>query len=240
LQPFLDAPDESDESLMSDALNVPTPKEGHAMLVHRAHDGELWKGMAAGLVGGLVASYVMNQFQTVYKKLAEKLNGNGRENGREKDQGADRPEQGEAHSQEGAAAARDGQARSQQAQPQEGQEGEDATIRTAEAIAHVFGRELPPQAKKVAGPMVHYAFGAVAGGAYGALAEVSPAVAAGAGLPFGAALWLTADELAVPALGLSKPVTEYPASVHAYALASHLVYGLTTDLVRRAVRRALD
>jgi putative membrane protein len=75
--------------------------------------------------------------------------------------------------------------------------------------------------------------------AYGALAELSPTVAAGAGVPFGAALWLAADELAVPALGLSKPLPEYPPSVHANALAAHLVYSLTTDLVRRAVRRAL-
>ena len=40
-------------------------------------------------------------------------------------------------------------------------------------------------------------------------------------------------------LGLSKPPTEVPVSKHVYALASHFVYGLTTDLVRRAVRSAL-
>jgi hypothetical protein len=45
--------------------------------------------------------------------------------------------------------------------------------------------------------------------------------------------------VAVPALGLSKKPTESPAAVHAYALASHAVYGLTTDLVRRAVLRAI-
>ena len=39
--------------------------------------------------------------------------------------------------------------------------------------------------------------------------------------------------------GLSKLPTEYPLSVHAYAFASHLVFGLTTELVRRAVRNAL-
>jgi hypothetical protein len=43
----------------------------------------------------------------------------------------------------------------------------------------------------------------------------------------------------LPALGLSKPTTEYPLSTHAYALASHLVYGLTTEIVRGAVRGAL-
>ncbi len=58
-------------------------------------------------------------------------------------------------------------------------------------------------------------------------------------MPFGAALWLGADEVAVPLFGLSGPPFAYPASTHASALAAHLVYGATADLVRRAVRAAL-
>jgi putative membrane protein len=118
-------------------------------------------------------------------------------------------------------------------------EGEDATIKTAEAITEAFGHPLSKEERKVAGPVVHYAFGATMGGVYGALAELSPKVSAGAGVPFGTVVWLGADEVAVPALGLSKKPTEYPPSVHAYALASHVVYGLTTELVRRAVLRML-
>ena len=49
----------------------------------------------------------------------------------------------------------------------------------------------------------------------------------------------TADEVAVPALGFGPPPLETPASTHASALASHAVYGLTTDLVRRALRRVM-
>jgi putative membrane protein len=71
------------------------------------------------------------------------------------------------------------------------------------------------------------------------VAEVVPEVTAGAGLPFGVAFWLVVDEGAVPLLGLSKGPMEYPLSTHAYALASHFVYGLTAELVRRSVRRAL-
>lgn len=77
------------------------------------------------------------------------------------------------------------------------------------------------------------------GGLYGAVADVAPQVTTSAGLPFGTAFWLVVDETAVPLLGLSKPPTEYPASTHVYALASHLVYGLTAELVRRNLRRAL-
>ena len=77
------------------------------------------------------------------------------------------------------------------------------------------------------------------GGLYGALAEIAPIAIIGFGLAFGAIFWVAADEAAVPALGLSKSPTESPLSTHASALASHLVYGLTTDLVRRALRSAL-
>jgi hypothetical protein len=43
----------------------------------------------------------------------------------------------------------------------------------------------------------------------------------------------------VPLLGLAKGPTEYPVSTHAYALASHLVYGMTAEMSRRALRRVM-
>jgi putative membrane protein len=105
----------------------------------------------------------------------------------------------------------------------------------------LFGLELAEGEKKeIAGAVVHYAFGVATGGLYGAIAELKPATTTGAGLPFGAAVWLITDEIIVPALGLSKPPTKYALSTHAYSIASHLVYGLTTEIVRREVRRALD
>ena len=128
----------------------------------------------------------------------------------------------------------------QQSQDDGGEEQTDATVKAASAVSEgIFDHKLTKSEKKWAGPAVHYAFGTSVGGLYGAVAEVAPEVTAVAGLPFGAAFWLVADETAVPLLGLSKAPTEYPPSVHAYALASHFVYGLTTELVRRAVRGAL-
>lgn len=77
------------------------------------------------------------------------------------------------------------------------------------------------------------------GGLYGAAAEIARNVTAAAGLPFGAAFWLVVDEGAVPLLGLSEGPMAYPLSTQAYALSSHFVYGLTAEMVRRAVRGAL-
>ena len=68
---------------------------------------------------------------------------------------------------------------------------------------------------------------------------MSCGVTALAGIPFGAALWLAADEIGVPAAGLAKGPAEYPVSKHASALAAHLVYGATTELVRRGLVRAI-
>ncbi|MBA3632686.1 MAG: CbtA family protein [Acidobacteria bacterium] len=120
------------------------------------------------------------------------------------------------------------------------EEKEPATVKAAEMISEgVFDRELTKSEKKIAGPAMHYAMGATSGLIYGISSEVAPITTAGAGLPFGAAVWLVADNVAVPALGLSKSPTKFPLSTHAYALSSHLVYGLTTDLVRRLLRGLL-
>lgn len=121
-------------------------------------------------------------------------------------------------------------------QQQPGGGGEDATVRMARSISqHVFGQELTEARKKWAGPAVHYAFGALVGAVYGVLAETVPTSSAGYGTAYGSALWLTADEIGVPAFGLSQPPSEIPVTSHFKAFASHLVYGFATDLTRRAL-----
>ena len=180
------------------------------------NNGNVWKGMVAGLAGGLIASWTMNQFQAAWTRMA----GNS-----EKPHGAQsmQPSDGSKGDQE-----------------QDAKEQDDATVETAKVISRqVLGHELQESEKKPAGAVVHYAFGTATGGLYGALAEVTPQVTTAAGLPFGAAFWLLADEIAVPALGLSKGPTAYPASTHAYAFASHLVYGVTAEMSRRALRQVL-
>lgn len=71
---------------------------------------------------------------------------------------------------------------------------------------------------------------------YGILAERTPAARTGFGTLFGSALWLVSDEMAVPALGLSKAPQSYGISTHVSALASHVVYGAATEFVRGGLR----
>jgi uncharacterized protein DUF1440 len=189
--------------------------------------GNLWKGLAAGLVGGLVASWTMNRFQDVWSKLAKSIEAWPHyefqnvwcqfAEGLEKSHG------------------------SQVSKPFPKPEVQDDTTgRAASAVSEaLFDHKLTQSEKKIAGPAVHYVLGTGVGGLYGAAAEMEPKVTAGKGLPFGAVFWLVVDEGAVPLLGLSKGPTAYPLSTHAYALSSHFVYGLTAEVVRRAIRKTI-
>lgn len=128
----------------------------------------------------------------------------------------------------------------QQAPRDEPKAEEPATVKTASAISEgIFDHNLTNKEKEIAGPIVHYAVGMTAGAVYGLAAEYEPDVTTLAGIPFGAAFWLVVDEGALPLLGLAKSLTAYPISTHAYALTSHLVFGLTAEVVRSTVRRAL-
>ncbi len=185
------------------------------------HDGDVWKGIIAGVVSGIVASVVMNQFQSLWQKLAE---------GEERSHGAQSMQKGLPQR---------GAGRILQKQGKDDAD-DDATERLSNFISkEVFDHNLTESEKETAGTAFHYAYGLTSGAAYGAAAEFLPQITAGAGLPFGAFIWIAADEGIVPLLGLSKAPTEYPLSTHAYGLASHLVYGLTAEMTRRATRSVL-
>jgi uncharacterized membrane protein YagU involved in acid resistance len=117
----------------------------------------------------------------------------------------------------------------------------DATMKTADAIVNTAtgGQHLTYEQKQKGGPVVHYAFGALMGGVYGGLAEYSSITRSGFGTTFGAALFAGADLLAVPAFHLGAPLSETPAETLATPFVAHLVYGASTELVRRLVRKML-
>ncbi len=187
----------------------------------RRSESSVWKGLAAGFVGGLAASVVMNQFQARLGKLIV---------GGEKSHGAQSLQEGSPQHGIGRELQKRGRDAAQ----------DDAAERLANAISvSVFDQELTKSGKDAGGTALHYAYGISMGAAYGAAAELLPISTIGVGLPYGALIWIAADEGVVPALGLSKTSAEYPLSIHAYALSSHLVYGLTTEIVRGVVRRAL-
>ena len=117
-------------------------------------------------------------------------------------------------------------------------ERQSPTMKAADAITRaVLGERLPRGKRRLAGAAAHFLFGGAVGAVYGVAVEVAPSLSAGAGVPFGAGVWMAADEIGVPLAGLSKPPQDYPVSVHLQSLVSHIFFGWTVELVRRAVRR---
>jgi uncharacterized protein DUF1440 len=172
-----------------------------------------WRGAAAGAIGGVIASAAMVAFNHFLGST-----------------GFGSDDLGEHHHR-----------RRIDAKPNDSDgtiADEPASRQAASAAAEsVAGRPLDEREKDAAGPVFHYGFGAVAGAIYGALAARAPQVTAGGGAPYGAAVFLTATELALPLAGLARRPTEYPPARHVASLATHLVYGVTLEAVRRRLMR---
>lgn len=172
-----------------------------------AEDRAIWKGALAGAIAGAAGTFVMNYAHQAWTRIEEYV---------------PLPEEEEDEDSENG----DGEEESD----------EPTTTRAAEKIFEaLFDDELDEDQKPVAGQIMHWAMGVGSGAAYGALTSAVPIAGTGFGIPFGAALWVVADEIAVPLSGLSDPPQEVPASTHAEALFAHLIYGVVTDLTRRAI-----
>ena len=173
-------------------------------------DGELWKGVAAGMAAGLIGTLAMSGFMGLWTKSGELI----------KDEFGDRS--------------------ARQQKEQRGEE-EPSTEKVASDISEsIFQKKLDGDTKKAAGDVVHYGFGAAMGAIYGVLTELYPVISAGHGTLYGEAVWLGADEFALPALGYAPGISERPVNEHVYGAASHAVYGAVTETVRGFLRRWLD
>lgn len=123
----------------------------------------------------------------------------------------------------------------------DGEQDEPATVKAADAVSNtVTGEPVPEEYEAPAELAVHYGFGAFVGGLYGALGEFLPGVRAGFGTAYGAGVAVVADEALVPAMGLAPPPQDVPAHTHAYAIASHLVFGAALEGSRRLIEAAIS
>jgi putative membrane protein len=117
---------------------------------------------------------------------------------------------------------------------------DDATVKVADALSRALRHApLPEHAKPLAGSIVHYAFGATTGLVQGIAAGVTRLAGVGGGLGFGAAVWLGAHVVTVPALGLAPSPRRQPLDQEGIEFALHLLFGVCAEQVRRvAVRLA--
>lgn len=103
----------------------------------------------------------------------------------------------------------------------------------------VVGRPLPEGDRQLALQGIHWIFGALAGAVYGVLVEYEPSLGAWRGAAFGITLNRITHESLLPTLGLSAPTGQQPTQERISEWVTHAAYGVATDSVRRAVRRAL-
>lgn len=179
----------------------------------RSYTPSIWRGAIAGAVAGLAGSWAHEQAQV----LLSHTTGDGVDAAQ---RATGRPHEWDARSQD-----------------QLSGQSDPATVHAANSVATAVGAgPLPEHAHDEAGPLVHYAFGVGVGAVYGALAERWPAVTAGAGIPFGLAVYAVADQTAMPAFGWSVPGWRRPARAHAYSLASHVAYGALLEATRVLIR----
>jgi hypothetical protein len=159
-------------------------------------------GFAGGLLGGLA----MNVFSRAVASL-----GNTREA-------------------KGAAPGLDRVGRGAQPPQADGVAEDDATVRVGTvAYRALTGRTPRRTIQSWLGTAVHYAFSGTVGAFYAMVAGHLPFIRAGHGILYGTTVWIVADETIIPLLGLSRGPRQLPVAVHAYALASHWVYGLTLE-----------
>ena len=118
---------------------------------------------------------------------------------------------------------------------------EDAPPATlaARAARAVAGERLSDDQKAIAEQGMHWLFGTLMGGAYGAAVEYVPQLSDGLGLPFGTAVFGVMHEGILPAADLEAPHAEKDDTEERNEMITHLVYGFATEVVRGAVRPLL-
>ena len=101
----------------------------------------------------------------------------------------------------------------------------------------VTGKEPESEeARTMLSYLTHWWFGLMQGGTYGLSSGNAAFPDVGGGLAHGARLWLFADEMMVPMLGLQGGPTAAPPLQHANRLGAHLFYGVAAAAATQFLR----
>jgi hypothetical protein len=99
---------------------------------------------------------------------------------------------------------------------------ESSTAKLARLAEEVGDDRNPtPEEKRARGNAIHLAYGTAMGGLFG----VTGFKGVGAGVLYGASIWLVADEVLLPVLGLSGPPESRSLENHIEVLMAHTIYG---------------
>ena len=178
---------------------------------------DLLRGAVAGAAGGLVGSVRMVALLKAWEKFNEKV----AEVQPPRDEGRD---EGDADP-----------------LPARGDRVQADAVRETAATAVRVARRREPEGDEVevGAAAVHGLTGVVAGALYGAASEYVPAVSRGYGVPLAIGTYLLGRNAGLSLAGLAPRPDRQARADHLAAAASHLAYGVFTELVRRRLRKAL-
>jgi hypothetical protein len=166
---------------------------------------KLLGGFAAGVIGGIVATWALDKFQLGAMEATRRA--------------------------EDAANAQPFLSRQQE---DERRRQLRAHAEAAERLARsTTGKGLSRAQRQSAVPIVHYAAGALAGGAYGLAAEILPVVRRGYGTGYANLVFLGGSEALLPWLGISP---KQQPQITPAGLPAPLVFGAVLEATRRLVR----
>jgi predicted lipid-binding transport protein (Tim44 family) len=167
---------------------------------------KLLGGLAAGIIGGIVATWVLDKYQ-----------------------------QGALEATRAAENAVNAEPFLSRRQEDRLREQQHAHAEAAERIAQsTFGKGLSRTQRRNAAPIVQYAIGALAGGAYGFAVEILPVVRRGYGSGYSNLLFLGGSQAMLPWLNLGTRQKITPAKNG--GLSAALIYGATLETTRRILR----
>jgi putative membrane protein len=107
----------------------------------------------------------------------------------------------------------------------------------AKTVAEKIYPPRPHGAPGLSADGINWGFGMTVGAAYGVLAEFYPAATSREGVNFGMTLLALTHETALPAL--TAPMKTETTREKTSEVASHIIFGLVTETVRRTVRKRL-
>ncbi len=107
------------------------------------------------------------------------------------------------------------------------------------ASVGVTGEPMSQSLKSFAEPALHFGFSAVSAAIYVVVSQRFPILRAGCGSLFGVLFWLGAHEIALPLCGFSPSPVQMSLWEQGDELVSHIVFGVTVELVRRGLVRKL-
>ena len=109
-------------------------------------------------------------------------------------------------------------------------------VAVSKLLTWLTGHPLLEERTTLAVQAFHWSFSLAVGALYGLSAEFWPRARIARGAGFGVVLLLATHESLLPLTGLSLPWSQIPLKEHASELLTHVLFGVSVELVRGAVR----